>query len=89
MQDLLTARVQMAMSLAFHIVFACVGVAMPLLMAIAEWLYPRTGDDVYDTLAQRWATGTAIMFAVGEVSFSESICTAAAEFSRARTWLPV
>jgi hypothetical protein len=37
MQDLLTACAQMAMSLAFHIAFACVGVTMPLLMAIAEW----------------------------------------------------
>lgn len=68
MQDLLTARAQMAMSLAFHIVFACVGVAMPLLMAIAEWRYLKTGDEVYYTLARRWAKGTAIMFAVGAVS---------------------
>ncbi len=68
MQDLLTARAQMGMSLAFHIVFACVGVAMPLLMAIAEWRYLKTGDEVYYTLARRWAVGTAIMFAVGAVS---------------------
>jgi cytochrome d ubiquinol oxidase subunit I len=58
----------MGMSLAFHIVFACVGVAMPLLMAIAEWRYLKTGDEVYYTLARRWAVGTAIMFAVGAVS---------------------
>ena len=68
MQDLLAARAQIGMSLAFHIVFACVGVAMPLLMAIAEWRYLRTGDEVYYTLARRWAVGTAIMFAVGAVS---------------------
>src|SRR6266478_5683690 len=68
MDHLLTARAQMGMSLAFHIVFACVGVAMPLLMAIAEWRYLKTGDEVYYTLARRWAVGTAIMFAVGAVS---------------------
>jgi len=68
MNHLLTARAQMGMSLAFHIVFACVGVAMPLLMAIAEWRYLKTGDEVYYTLARRWAIGTAIMFAVGAVS---------------------
>ncbi len=68
MNHLLTARAQMGMSLAFHIVFACVGVAMPLLMAIAEWRYLKTGDEVYYTLARRWAVGTAIMFAVGAVS---------------------
>ena len=68
MQHLLAARAQMGMSLAFHIVFACVGVAMPLLMAVAEWRYLKTGDEVYYTLARRWAAGTAIMFAVGAAS---------------------
>src|SRR6516225_3188258 len=68
MPNLVAARAQMGMSLAFHIVFACVGVAMPLLMAIAEWRHLRTGDEVYYTLARRWAVGTAIMFAVGAVS---------------------
>ena len=58
----------MAMSLAFHIVFAAIGIAMPLLMVIAEWKWLRTKEDVYLTLAQRWAKGTAILFAVGAVS---------------------
>ena len=68
MDDLLAARSQMAMSLAFHIVFAAIGIAMPLLMIIAEWKWLRTKEDVYLTLAQRWAKGTAILFAVGAVS---------------------
>src|SRR5438046_4421096 len=68
MNDLLAARSQMAMSLAFHIVFAAIGVAMPLLMVIAEWKWLRTKDEVYLTLAKRWAKGTAILFAVGAVS---------------------
>ena len=38
MTDLLAARAQMAMSLAFHIIFAVIGIAMPLLMVIAEGL---------------------------------------------------
>jgi cytochrome bd ubiquinol oxidase subunit I len=68
MEDLLAARSQMAMSLAFHIIFAAIGIAMPLLMIIAEWKWLRTKDSVYLTLAQRWAKGTAILFAVGAVS---------------------
>src|SRR5436190_2498103 len=68
MSDLLAARSQMAMSLAFHIIFAAVGIAMPLLMVIAEWKWLRTKDEVYLTLAKRWAKGTAILFAVGAVS---------------------
>ena len=68
MDDLLAARSQMAMSLAFHIVFAAIGIAMPLLMIIAEWKWLRSKDEIYLTLAQRWAKGTAILFAVGAVS---------------------
>ena len=68
MDDLLAARSQMAMSLAFHIIFAAIGIAMPLLMIIAEWKWLRTKDEIYLTLAKRWAKGTAILFAVGAVS---------------------
>jgi len=68
MDDLLAARSQMAMSLAFHIIFAAIGIAMPLLMVIAEWRFLRTKDEIYLTLAKRWAKGTSILFAVGAVS---------------------
>jgi cytochrome d ubiquinol oxidase subunit I len=68
MNDLLAARSQMAMSLAFHIIFAAVGIAMPLMMVVAEWRWLRTREEVYLTLAKRWAKGTAILFAVGAVS---------------------
>ncbi|HVE80276.1 MAG TPA: cytochrome ubiquinol oxidase subunit I [Gemmatimonadaceae bacterium] len=68
MSDLLAARTQMAMSLAFHIIFAVVGIGMPVLMVIAERRWQRTGDPVALELAKRWAKGTAILFAVGAVS---------------------
>ena len=68
MSDFLFARSQMAMSLAFHIVFAALGIGMPLLMALAEGMYLRTKQPVYLDLCKRWAKGTAILFAVGAVS---------------------
>ena len=68
MSNLLAARLQMAISLGFHIVFAVAGIALPLLMAIAELLWSRTGEPVYRIVAKRWAKGTAILFAVGAVS---------------------
>ncbi len=68
MPDLLAARSQMAISLAFHIIFAVIGIGLPALMVIAEWRWLRTGDDVYLDLAKRWAKGAAILFAVGAVS---------------------
>ena len=58
----------MAFSLGFHIIFAEIGVALPVMMTIAEWRWLRTGDEVYLDLAKRWAKGTAILFAVGAVS---------------------
>src|SRR4051812_35807241 len=68
MTDLFAARTQMALSLGFHIVFAEIGIAMPLLMVLAEWRWRRTGDVVFLRLAKRWAKGSAILFAVGAVS---------------------
>ena len=68
MTDLFFARAQMAVSLGFHIVFAAVGIGMPLLMAAAEGRWLRTGDAVCLELAKRWARGTAVLFAVGAVS---------------------
>ena len=68
MTNLLAARTQMAVSLAFHIIFAEIGVAMPVMMVLAEWRYRRTGDAEWLDLAKRWAKGTAILFAVGAVS---------------------
>ena len=68
MTNLLAARAQMAISLGFHIVFAEIGIAMPVLMLLAEWRWRRTGDATYRALARRWARGTAILFAIGAVS---------------------
>src|SRR5437868_10825989 len=58
----------MGVSLAFHIVFAVVGIAMPVMMVVAERRWQVTGHAIYLDLAKRWAGGTAILFAVGAVS---------------------
>jgi cytochrome bd ubiquinol oxidase subunit I len=68
MPDLLAARFQMGTSLAFHIIFAVLGIGMPALMVLAERRWLVTRDEVYHELAQRWAKGTAILFAIGAVS---------------------
>lgn len=68
MEDLLAARLQMAVSLGFHIIFACIGMTMPFLMAVAEWKYNRTGETVYLDLTKAWSRGVAIFFATGAVS---------------------
>ncbi|MCS6873095.1 MAG: cytochrome ubiquinol oxidase subunit I [Pyrinomonadaceae bacterium] len=68
LDDVLAARLQMAISLGFHIIFAAVGIGLPVLVVVAEWLWLRTRNAVYLTLAKRWSKGMAILFAVGAVS---------------------
>ncbi len=68
MNDLLAARSQMAVSLGFHIVFSCIGMVMPFLMAFANYKWLKTGQEDYYRLMKAWARGVAIFFAVGAVS---------------------
>jgi cytochrome d ubiquinol oxidase subunit I len=66
--DLLAARTQMALSLGWHIIIACLGVGFPLLVVFAEWRGVRTGDGTWRLLARRWARALGVLFAVGAVS---------------------
>jgi cytochrome bd ubiquinol oxidase subunit I len=66
--DLFAARSQMALSLGWHIVVACLGVGFPALVMLAEWRGIRTGDPAYRLLARRWARALGVLFAVGAVS---------------------
>ncbi|WP_046471829.1 cytochrome ubiquinol oxidase subunit I [Allosalinactinospora lopnorensis] len=66
--DLGAARAQMALSLGWHIIVACLGVGMPAITLIAEWRGHRTGSPEYQRLAWRWAKAMGVLFAVGAVS---------------------
>ena len=68
MTDLLAARSQMAVSLGFHIIFACIGMAMPFFVAVAHWKWLRTGNQSFLDLTKAWMRGVAIFFAIGAVS---------------------
>jgi cytochrome d ubiquinol oxidase subunit I len=62
------ARATMGTSLGFHIVFAVLGVGMPLLMSVAEGLALWRRDETWMVLARRWSKAFGILFAVGAVS---------------------
>lgn len=68
MDDFIAARSQMALSLAFHIVFSCIGMVMPFFMAVAHFYWLRTGNIVYKNVTKAWSHGVAIFFATGAVS---------------------
>ena len=67
-QNLYPARMQMALSLGWHIVFSCLGVAFPVIAVFAEWRAHRTGDPVMHDLAHTWAKAMGVLFAAGAVS---------------------
>ena len=68
MSNLLAARVAMASTLAFHIIFAALGVGLPALLCVAEGLGLRSGDTIWYALARRWSQAFGILFIVGAVS---------------------
>ncbi len=68
MSDLLAARAQMGTSLAFHIIFASLGIGLPLLICIAEGLALWRKDTAWMTLTRRWTKAFALLFAIGAVS---------------------
>lgn len=68
MDDFLAARLQMAFSLGFHIVFACIGMVMPFFMTVAHFYWLKTKKIVYRDVTKAWSKGVAIFFATGAVS---------------------
>lgn len=68
MDDLAAARGQMALSLGFHIIYACIGMVMPFFMAVSHFRYLKTGKVIYQNLTKAWSKGVAIFFATGAVS---------------------
>jgi cytochrome d ubiquinol oxidase subunit I len=62
------ARQMQALSLGWHIIIVCFGVAFPAIVLTVEALYLRTGDPLYRTLAKRWSKAMVVLFAVGVVS---------------------
>ena len=68
MDDFIAARSQMALSLAFHIVFSCIGMVMPFFMAVSHYYYLKTNEPVYKNVTKAWSKGVAIFFATGAVS---------------------
>lgn len=67
-ENLYPARMQMAVSLGWHIIFACFGIAFPLITVFAEWLGHRRGDAHLTALAHTWAKAMGVLFAAGAVS---------------------
>src|SRR5215218_4635417 len=67
-ENLYPARMQMAVSLGWHIIFSCFGIAFPLVTVFTEWRGHRRGDAALTELAHTWSKAMGVLFAAGAVS---------------------
>jgi cytochrome bd ubiquinol oxidase subunit I len=66
--EVIPARAQMATTLGFHIILACLGIALPAIVLLAEFIGLRRRDDVAMLLARRWSQAMGVLVAVGAVT---------------------
>ncbi|WP_066387395.1 cytochrome ubiquinol oxidase subunit I [Neobacillus mesonae] len=62
------SRVLTELTLSFHIIYATIGVGVPLMIMIAQWVGIKKQDEHYILLARRWTRGFVITVAVGVVT---------------------
>ncbi|MEG0259244.1 MAG: cytochrome ubiquinol oxidase subunit I [Lysinibacillus sp.] len=62
------SRALTELTLSFHIIYATIGVGIPLMIMIAQWTGYKNNDEHYILMARRWARGFVITVAVGVVT---------------------
>jgi cytochrome d ubiquinol oxidase subunit I len=67
-QYLVEARQMQALSFVAHIPLVAFGISFPAMVLFVEWLYLRSGDPLYGTLARRWSRVLVALFAVGVIT---------------------
>src|SRR5438874_8090108 len=65
---LLPSRIQMAFTLASHVLLVPLGVALPTLTLLMEGIGIARNDPVALKIARRWSVVMAVQFAVGAVT---------------------
>lgn len=68
MDTVLWSKLVTGMTLAFHVIFATLGVGIPLMISLAELIGIRKKDLHYILMAKRWSRGFVISVAVGVVT---------------------
>src|SRR5437868_5507682 len=66
--EVVPARAQMATTLGFHIILACLGIALPSVVLLAEFIGLRRRDETALRLARRWSQAMGVLIAVGAVT---------------------
>jgi cytochrome bd ubiquinol oxidase subunit I len=66
--EVVPARAQMATTLGFHIILACLGIALPSFVLLAEFIGLRRKNGTVLRLARRWSQAMGVLIAVGAVT---------------------
>ncbi|GAE37112.1 cytochrome ubiquinol oxidase subunit I [Halalkalibacter akibai] len=68
MESVEFSRYLTMLTLSVHVIYATLGVGVPIMIALAHWLGLKRKDEHYLLLAKRWARGYVITVAVGVVT---------------------
>jgi cytochrome d ubiquinol oxidase subunit I len=66
--EVVPARGQMATTLGFHIILACLGIALPTFVLLAEFIGLQRSNELALVLARRWSQAMGVLIAVGAVT---------------------
>lgn len=67
-EAVLFSRILTELTLTFHIIYATIGVGIPLMIMMAQWIGIKKQDEYYILMARRWARGFVITVAIGVVT---------------------
>ena len=68
LEPVLLARVQFAFTVAFHIIFPAFTIGLASWLAVVEWRWLKTGNDIYQEVYRMWVKIFAVTFGMGVVS---------------------
>lgn len=68
LDPLLLARIQFAFTISFHIIFPAFTIGLASYLAVLEWRWLRTGNEVFREIYKFWIKIFAVAFGMGVVS---------------------
>lgn len=68
LDPILLARIQFAFTISFHIVFPAFTIGLASFLAMVEWRWLKTGNDLYRDIYKFWVKIFAVAFGMGVVS---------------------
>jgi cytochrome d ubiquinol oxidase subunit I len=68
LDPILLSRIQFAFTVSFHILFPAFTIGLASWLAVLEWRYLRTGEQVYADIYRMWVKIFAVAFGMGVVS---------------------